>query len=44
MDAALELEPAVGPVAADLHDRFLDPVDAGLIETQDLRAKLCRAA
>jgi len=28
VDAALELEPAVGPVAGDLEDRLLDAADA----------------
>ena len=36
VDAALELEPAVGAVAADLDDRLLDPVDAGLVEAEHL--------
>ena len=30
--AALELEPAVGAVPADLDDRLLDAADAGLVE------------
>ena len=37
MDAALELEAAVGAVAVDLDDRLLDAADAGLVEAQDLR-------
>ena len=36
MDAALELEPAVGAVAVDLDDRLLDPADARLVEAQHL--------
>ena len=36
MDAALELEAAVGAVAADLDDGLLDAVDAGLVRAQHL--------
>ena len=36
VDAALELEAAVGAVAADLDDGLLDPVDAGLVHAHDL--------
>src|SRR5215207_269847 len=37
MDAALELEAAVGTVAVDRDDRFLDPADPGLVEAHQLR-------
>ncbi len=36
VDAALELEAAVGAVAVDLDDRLLDAADAGLVEAQHL--------
>ena len=40
VDAALELEAAVGAVAVDLDDRLLDPADPGLVEAQELRREL----
>ena len=39
MDAALELEPAVGAVAGDLEDRLLDAADAGLVEAHEVRVE-----
>ena len=39
MDAALELEPAVGAIAGDLEDRLLDAADAGLVEAHEVRVE-----
>ena len=36
MDPALELQSAVRTVAVDLDDRFLDAIDAGLVQGQQL--------
>ena len=44
VDAALELEPAVGAVAVDLDDRLLDPLDAGLVRLRTSGVNLWRAA